>query len=79
MSDILFERSEYGDPVMNHSRIAALWSAYLGRDVTAHEVSICMILVKISRLASHPGHIDSLIDIDGYARIAAACAREGQA
>lgn len=74
--DILSSRSNYGDPVVNHARIAALWSAYLGREVTAHEVAVCMILVKISRLASDPGHLDSLVDIDGYARIAALCAQE---
>jgi len=78
--DILDERGrDYGDPVLNHARIAALWSAFLGTELTAHDVSICMILTKISRLAASPGHTDSYVDIDGYARIAALCAKEGQA
>lgn len=72
--DILDVRgADYGDPVANHERIAALWSAFLGFEVSAHDVAVCMILVKVSRLASSPGHVDSLVDIDGYARIAAVC------
>jgi hypothetical protein len=79
-TDILDERGkDYGDPVVNHARIAELWTAYLGHDVTAHQVAICFILAKISRLAQSPGHLDSYVDIDGYARIAAMCAKEGQA
>jgi Domain of unknown function (DUF6378) len=74
--DILTERT-YGDPVGNHERIAALWSVILGTEVTAHSVALCCIAMKLSRAISDPQHLDSYVDIDGYARIAALIAKEG--
>jgi hypothetical protein len=75
--DVLIERT-YGDPVANHARIAALWTAYLelGRELTAHDVAVLMILVKVSRAKADPAHLDTYVDIDGYARIAALVAKE---
>lgn len=68
---ILDERAlDYGDPVTNHARIARLWSAYLGVHITPEQVALCMVLVKISRLAHTPGHADSLLDAGGYIDIA---------
>ena len=61
--------AQYGDPRPNHERIAALWSAYLGRTVTAHDVAMCMVLVKVARDAHHPKR-DNLVDVAGYARTA---------
>lgn len=59
---------EYGGPEDNFSRIAALWSAYLGTDVGAEDVAIMMVLLKISRLAaSFYESMDSWVDIAGYA------------
>ena len=40
---------QYGPPEENLGRIAALWSAFLGREITADEVALMMVLVKISR------------------------------
>ncbi len=68
---ILNEReSDYGDVRENHERIAALWSAYLGYPVTAHQVAMCMSLLKISRLKNTPTHSDSYEDLSGYLYIA---------
>lgn len=68
--DIIDERgNDYGDPGTNHRRIAALWSAYLGHHVTAHDVSICMILVKVSR-AKAGRRDDNYTDMSAYAEIA---------
>lgn len=67
---IVDQRAEhYGDAYDNHSRISTLWSAYLGHPVSAEQVAMCMILVKISRsvVAYHP---DNFEDIVGYAAIA---------
>lgn len=67
---IVDERSQhYGDPGPNMERTAELWSAYLGVPLTAHDVSMCMILVKVSRarVSFHPDNYD---DIAGYAEIA---------
>ena len=50
--DIIDERAEhYGDPAPNMERTADLWTAYLGSPISAHDVAICMMLVKISRSA----------------------------
>lgn len=61
---------EYGDPSVNHQRIAKLWSGVLETNVTAHQVYLCMIAVKMSRLVASPLHRDSWLDIAGYAALA---------
>lgn len=63
----------YGPPVVNHRRIAALWSAYLGYEITASEAAIMLGLVKVSRLAASPDHEDSYTDMAAYAAIAWEC------
>ena len=73
--DIVAERAaHYGDPHPNHERIAAMWSAYLGRTVSAHDVAVLMILVKVSRMKADPHHVDNYTDLAGYAQIAQALA-----
>lgn len=62
--------TDYGDAVTNHERIAALWSAFLGVDVTASQVAVCMALLKISRLAHQADHQDSFVDGAAYLAIA---------
>ena len=39
--------TDYGDSVTNHENIANLWSAFLGKKISAHDVAICMVLVKV--------------------------------
>lgn len=58
---------DYGAPLDDFSKTAKMWSAVLGTEVTAEQVALCMICVKISRLCNTPGHLDSVIDIAGYA------------
>ena len=41
---------DYGDKYQNHENIARLWSAYLDYNISAHDVAICMMLVKVARL-----------------------------
>jgi hypothetical protein len=60
----------YGDPVVNHLRIAQLWGAYFGRGIEPHEVAICMALVKLSRVAEQATHKDSYEDAIAYLAIA---------
>ena len=62
-----------------HSRIAEAWSATLGRMVTAHEVALCMVQLKVIRAACQPGHEDSYVDMVGYATIAAEIMHEDDA
>jgi Domain of unknown function (DUF6378) len=73
---IIDERAEhYGDPRPNMERTADLWTAYLGLPVSAHDVAICMMLVKISRSAvTH--HADNYTDMRGYSVIAEALSKD---
>jgi len=63
----------HGEPVENHQRIAALWSAYLGTDITAEEVAGAMVLVKLARTQSGGYDRDHYVDVAGYAEIADQC------
>ena len=60
---------DYGDKYQNHENIANLWSAYLNYNISAHDVAICMLLVKVARLKHRPT-TDCYIDMAGYAAIA---------
>lgn len=42
-------KEQYGDYDENLSRIAEMWSGFLGTDITAMDVALMMVLVKISR------------------------------
>jgi hypothetical protein len=60
---------DYGDKYQNHENIAKLWSGYLDYEISAHNVAICMMLVKVARLKHRPTE-DCYIDMAGYAAIA---------
>ena len=62
-------RAAYGDPATSMAAIAARWSVTLGRSVTPAEVVLCMIDLKLARLAHDPSHADSITDIAGYAAV----------
>ena len=57
--------ASYGEPLDDMGRTAQLWSAILGVEVTAEQVAMCMICVKLSRLC-HAMKADSVTDICGY-------------
>lgn len=57
----------YGHPFDNFTRTAALWSAYLGIQVTAEQVVYLNILQKVSRTASGVPQLDTVTDIAGFA------------
>lgn len=57
---------DYGDVNESFTRIAALWSAYMGVTIYAHDVAYMMVLLKISRLRGSKGHLDSVTDAIGY-------------
>jgi len=63
-------QQDYGDKLTNHENIAALWSIFLRKKLTAHDVAMCMALVKVARLM-HAHKTDSYIDMAAYAAIAA--------
>ena len=62
-------QDDYGDKLTNHKNIAALWSIFLRKKITAHDVAMCMALVKVARLM-HAHKKDSYLDLAAYAAIA---------
>ena len=59
--------AQYGPTKLCLERIAARWSQVLAIPVTPAQVCLCMIDVKMARLAEVPNHPDSAVDIAGYA------------
>jgi hypothetical protein len=56
----------YGSPYTNHKRIADIWSGILDMPITAHQVVLCMVGLKIARLVETPSHHDSVADSVAY-------------
>lgn len=69
-------QSDYGDPSVSFDRIALMWSAITGVDISAQQVAHMMIALKLCRLQQSPNHLDSYVDIVGYARCAVICGPE---
>lgn len=70
------ERDEsYGGPEDSFRTIALLWENYLNArpsdvlpgEIGTEDVAVMMALLKIARLASNAGHMDSWVDLAGYA------------
>ncbi len=58
----------YGHPADDFARVAAMAEGIKDcRDPLVRH-ALYMILVKVSRLAERPDHVDSMVDIAGYAR-----------
>ncbi len=71
LSHTLNEREDsYGDPSDSMKTIAHMWSAYHDSYISAPEMVSMMIMLKLARLKETPDHLDSWIDIAGYASIA---------
>ena len=68
-------RATYGDPAASMATVAARWSVTLGHPVTPAEVMLCMIDLKLARLAHDPTHHDSVVDVIGYAALLPEVAR----
>ena len=62
-------RDDYGDPAEQFRSIADRWSITLGTPITPVQVALCMIDLKLARLAYDPGHVDSVVDVIGYAAL----------
>ena len=61
---------DYGDKKENHNNIAKIWSAYLGISVTAHDVALMMVLLKMARTKLGQVSRDTYIDMSAYSAIA---------
>lgn len=66
----------YGEPLVNHTRIARLWSVILETEIRPDQVALCMVAVKIARLVETPTHEDSYIDGAAYMAIAGEIVQE---
>jgi Domain of unknown function (DUF6378) len=62
-------RREYGDPVDLFEHVAARWSLTLGTKVSPAQVVLCLIDLKLARLTHDPKHLDSIVDVAGYAAV----------
>ena len=70
VAQVVAERStQYGDVSGNMAAIAARWSSTLGREVTPAQVVLCLLDLKLARLAHDPTHEDSAVDVCGYAAL----------
>jgi hypothetical protein len=63
-------QKNYGEPMLNHQRIADIWTVLLGTAVTPSQVALCMVGVKLARLVETPDHQDSFVDLCAYGAIA---------
>jgi hypothetical protein len=63
----------YGSPSENFGRAAKIWSTILGtklhHEITATDVGMMMIGLKLARLVHAPNHRDTQTDIAGYAAL----------
>ena len=59
--------NSYGAPKQDFERTAKMWSAILNTEVSARQIALCMIALKLSRLAYRMKR-DSIVDVAGYAR-----------
>lgn len=65
----------YGDVRQSFEAVAAGWSALFRCTVTAEQVALAMVWLKVMREA-HAHKRDNLVDIGGYAGLAAKLAGE---
>ena len=61
---------EYGSPADNFRLTAQLWSDYLQTKISAGDVALMMVLLKVSRVKSGRPKPDSFVDMAGYGAIA---------
>lgn len=64
-------QAEYGGPERNMAIVAKRWSLVLGYEVSAQDVVLCLLELKLARLTFQPAHMDSIIDVAGYAAVLA--------
>lgn len=57
---------DYGHPLDDFTRTATMWEAILGAPVSAEQVGLCMMALKISRQCNRPKR-DNMVDAAGYA------------
>jgi hypothetical protein len=70
VANVIAERStQYGEVGSNMTALAQRWSTTLGKEITAAQVVLCLLDLKLARLAHDPTHEDSAVDVCGYAAL----------
>lgn len=59
-------QASYGDATKSFERLGRLWSEVIGVTVTAEQVALCLVQLKVSRLIVSSDHADSWVDLCGY-------------
>lgn len=68
----------HGEPEQNFARIARLWNAHginaglldatdASKQLTEADVALMLAMVKVARIENKPSHLESWVDIAGYA------------
>ena len=70
---------DYGTPEDSFEMIGKLWTVYLdyATKIDAHDVAAMMALLKIARISENPQHMDSWVDLAGYASCGGEIAGKG--
>lgn len=60
---------DYGGPEDSFQKIGTFWNAYLNyaANIDAEDVAAMLALLKIARISENPQHMDSWVDLAGYA------------
>lgn len=81
LSTLLQRGETYGDPTDSMRHHAEFFSRVLGQEVPPERAAMLLAALKLSRLSYDPEHLDSWMDLAGYALIGAMLcghrAREG--
>ena len=63
----------YGYKIRNHANIGKMWSAYLDKEITAHDAAVMLALLKVARTKFGNPTEDTYIDAAAYMAIANEC------
>jgi len=79
LSLVTGDRAEqHGDYIKTHRKVAALWSAFLGVEISASKVPLMLALLKMARADQGKYNPDDYVDLAGYGAIAGAIARDAE-
>ncbi len=59
----------YGSAPEHFASVGKMWKEVLGVDVTAEQVTLCLVLLKVARAAGNPEMRDNWVDIAGYSAL----------
>lgn len=69
--------ASYGEPEDSFARVAEVYRAiFPERMWTAADIPLALAALKLVRLSFHPKHLDSSVDLAGYAACQAECAEK---